>query len=116
MSVDRWRKEIKSTDGKERHLTPLEDSIVADDYEHCVICDKPTTYWLLPENAPLCSRQCLSAYLKDPKVYDPRGIYDVEIVQTRSGRKAARRRKGKWEPSEEWIEAAQARIARCNKG
>ncbi len=71
-----WRNQLKTQQShKSRKLEVHEPSVKGDDFEDCVICDKPTLRWLYPENAPLCGDACLNIYLKDPTVYDPRGLY-----------------------------------------
>ena len=47
--------------------------------QKCIICGSPTTWRIQPENAPLCdNKQCPIEYLKNPSVYDPKGLHDYK--------------------------------------
>jgi hypothetical protein len=71
-----WLKELKEAQKAPRLLEVDDDPYLRRfGYERCVICDKETEFWLMPENAPLCSKECMQEYLKDPTVYDPRELY-----------------------------------------
>lgn len=75
----KWREYVESRKGKRRRLMKDNDPELVDlAIERCVICDKRTMYWLMPENAPLCKgTDCKEKYLKNPRVYDPRGLYGL---------------------------------------
>lgn len=74
----RWLAELKKAQKKPRVL--IKGPAGEDCMENCVMCGKITTSWLMPENAPLCSgSNCLAAYVKNPSVYDPRGLYPKQV-------------------------------------
>lgn len=118
---DSWLAELASQ-GKNRPLVQQEDTNIAPwDQERCVICNSRTLLWLQPENAPICSEECLEAYLKDPSVYDPRELHGKGTPATVEPKppkpKRRRRRKpGRWEPTDAEIEAMQARVAKELRG
>lgn len=71
-----WKTEIRARGGRKPKLEPDERPWIGDG-EDCCICDGPTRYWLHPENVPLCPapKDCLDEYLKDPTIWDPRGLH-----------------------------------------
>ncbi len=73
----KWKAELAKAEKEPRTLTkePNDEEQTFGCIEGCVMCAKPTRHWLQPENAPLCSDACMRAYLKNPSVYDPRGLY-----------------------------------------
>ena len=125
----RWLLELAEAEKKPRLLIEEENPPVSWEREQCVICDKRTAQWLLPENAPLCDQSCLELYLKDPSVWDPRELHarpvprlvvdegKVVAKPPKPVKKKPRRRKkpGRWEPSDEYIAEAQARITKRRK-
>lgn len=73
-----WARELKKAQKKPRKLVkePADEGRGFFDQEICIMCRKRRTLlWLQPENAPLCGDDCMKKYLKDPTVYDPRGLY-----------------------------------------
>ncbi len=70
-----WRRELSAAMKKPRVL------IAGPDYvERCIMCGCQTKHWLMPENAPICTPGCMRVYLKDPTVYDPRGLYGAQSL------------------------------------
>jgi len=131
-----WLKELREVEKRPRVLT-TEDRPprMPSEREQCIICDKRTTTWLQPENAPLCSMNCLDVYIQDPSVYDPRELHSrpsprlvfengkpvaapSPIAEKPARPKSTRRRRkpGRWEPTEEEIAAMQARIRARHEG
>ena len=129
-SMDRsqWLRELREAEKSPRRIVEEDKPPrLFSEREQCVICDKRTASWLHPENAPLCSDDCLALYLADPSVYDPRELHSrpsPRLVQTESApakatapkpeAKPPRRRKkpGRWEPSDAFIEKIQRDIRR----
>ena len=107
-----WLAELRAAEKKPRVLVHVPEPTV-DDRETCVMCEAQTEKWLFPENAPICSQQCLDEYLEDPTVYDPRGLHTLKIVVVapKKPRSRAKKKKKRWEPSEEEIAEMQDRIA-----
>ena len=121
----RWLTELAKAERTTRVLTPEENPArLPAEREQCVICDKRTKTWLQPENAPICSDDCLEIYLRDPTIYDPRELHvrpaprlvvdkGVRVADPpKPKKKKTRRRKkpGRWEPSDEYIAKVQAKI------
>jgi hypothetical protein len=124
-----WLKELREAEKKPRILVEEENPApFPSDREQCVICGKRTTTWLHPENAPLCSNDCLAAYLKDPTVYDPRELHSrpsPRLVNEEEPKPPpppppkkprAKRKSSRWEPDEDFIKEAQDRIAGRRRG
>lgn len=120
----KWLEELIAARQGPRKLVQQDDDSAPWDRELCVICDSRTLLWLQPENAPICSPECLDTYLHDPTVYDPRELYTtadpaVLVPEDRvkvSKTKARRSRPGRWEPDDSWIRDAQKRIAKARRG
>lgn len=72
-----WKRQLKGQNRRRRgrDLVAEDDPGPVSGWESCVMCYTRTARWLQPENVPLCNVECLSWYLKDPTVYDPRGLH-----------------------------------------
>jgi hypothetical protein len=118
----KWLAELVKAEQGPRVLTPEETPTKQSDREQCVICERKTTTWLHPENAPICSDACLAVYLRDPSVYDPRELHlrpaprlvvdqGIRVADPpKPAPKKRRKKKNRWEPSDEYVAKAQARI------
>ena len=114
---NKWLLELELAKKSPRNLTK-EDDLPPWDQERCVICDQRTLFWLHPENAPICTLDCVEKYLQNPCVYDPRELYGksetVASVVTKAPKPKKRRRRkpGRWDPSDADIAAMQERVAK----
>ena len=116
-----WLKELRDAEKSPRFLTEEKmPPSFPSEREQCIICDKRTIHWLLPENAPLCGDDCLTIYLKNPAVYDPRDLHSrpsprivekVKVAPKPKKRAVRRKRPGRWEPSDTEIKEMQDRIS-----
>lgn len=113
-----WLRELREAQKKPRVLFNEDPNGTLPSWETecCVICKKRTTFWLMPENAPLHDGECLEKYLKDPSVYDPRGLHNVKVIIPPKQPRRRPTKPKRWEPSEEEVEVMQKRIAKQRRG